>query len=300
MIDVIKQVSKLLKIKGLVVTLYLVKAILSLLLIIPIFLSDNAALSSSSLSRQLLKDWDISILLELFSGRTEVLLIYILYIIIGGIIYLILMQFLNGGIYHIAVSGQIPIRERNEFFAECGTNFGNNLKITGIMLMAYLVLFPAGMFLVNILGAVMGNGIGSWAILVMFFKLGILATIFLLSSIFSDLARAAAIAYPEKPIGDIVRTAAMFYRPNLLRLFGAYFVTYIPFLIIWGGVEILALQTTRIPTGIAGVFFEFALFQISSLARTAQKLWYLIYLGREFKAHSPGRFLPKQVELKLE
>jgi hypothetical protein len=297
--EIFRHLSNLPKIKNIIILLYLVKAVLSGLLIVPIFLSNNAILGSSSISRSLLEDWDMSVILELFSGRSEVALIYLLYIICGGLVYLLMMQFLNGGIYYLAVSGRFPRHEKNEFFNECGYNFINNLKISGIMIMVYLILFPAGMFLTNMAGIFIGDGSGLSIILATMLKLGIMAIVFLLASIFSDTARAAVAANPEKSVGDIVRTAAMFYRTNFLRLLGAYFTTYLPFLLIWGIVEILAIQTTRIPTGIAGVLFEFALFQVAALARTIQKLWYLLYLGKEYKIYNPGRFTPEQAELEL-
>ena len=81
---------------------------------------------------------------------------------------------------------------------------------------------------------------------------------------------------------------------------GVFLVTYIPFLIIWFLAEWLSLQSVAVLTGMIGILLEFVLFQLASAARTGQKLWYLLFLGRDFRSASPGRFLPEQVELSLE
>jgi hypothetical protein len=39
---------------------------------------------------------------------------------------------------------------------------------------------------------------------------------------------------------------------------------------------------------------------MASLARTGQKLWYLINVGKTYRDYNPGRFLPMQAELPLE
>jgi hypothetical protein len=156
------------------------------------------------------------------------------------------------------------------------------------------------MFIVNMFGVFGRDLIGFPALLFMIGKLIIIFLILLAASVFSDSARAAIATDPDKSFKEILKLAGDFYRPRFTRLIGTYIITYIPFLIVWLLVEFLALKTVGGIGGLFGIFIEFLLFQIASAARTGQKLWYLYYLGAEFRENHAGRFLPRQAELKLE
>jgi len=143
------------------------------------------------------------------------------------------MQFLNGGLYYLMVSGEKAPVNWGIFFSECGINFPMHIKISLLMVLIYMILLPAGMFFVNVLGMMGGNLVGSSAFIMMLVKLGVLGLILLGASFFSDSLRAASAAFPDKSFGDITRIAAKYFRPRLLMLLGVFIVLFIPFVLIW-------------------------------------------------------------------
>jgi hypothetical protein len=296
--DLIFHLATLWRLKWIVFFLYLAKFIVAFLLVAPFFLTNNGALSSSEFSKTLLSDWDISVLVELFSGRLELFSLYALGIVIGATIFAIIAQFLNGGLYYMVVSGVRSRINSSLFFAECGGNFMTHIKITFMMILIYMALLPAGMFFVNLIGLMVGNElVGGKAMILGFVKLGVLALIILAASIFSDSVRAASAASPEKQFSEIIRFGADFFRPRAIGLTGIFLTAYLPFVVVWGICEIAAIEATDFMTGLPGIFMEFILFQICSILRTGQKFWYLLYLGKEYRTFAPGRFSPKQAEL---
>jgi len=300
MIEVIRHIRQLKDARAIWLLLYLLKASFALLLVIPFFFTVNADLARTSFARSLMASWDMSVILELFANQSDLLPMYILVILIGAVIYLAAMQFLNGGLYYTVVSGSIsPIKWR-EFFAECGSCFSAHVKITLIMLLVYILLFSSSMFVVNLFGVAGQNLIGTAALIMLIGKLLIVFIILLAASIFADAARATVAAYPDRPMREILKIASAYFRPNFAALTGAYIITYLPFLILWALVEWLALRATGGMSGIVGVLLEFLLFQVAASARTGQKLWFLLHLGRDFRKTNQGRFLPQQIELKLD
>lgn len=295
--DLFQHIRRLVQFRSIWLFFFLFKAIMSALLVIPFFLTTNGILSSSLFSKGLISDWDMSVIIELFFGRGDVIPVYLISILIGAIIYMVIMQFLNGGLYYLIVSGETAPVKWEIFFAECSVNFIVNIKISLLMLFIYMALLPAGVIFVNVLGLAGGNLVGKSVIAMMFFKLGILAVILLAASFFSDSIRATASASPEKSFGEIVKIGARYFRPRLLKLLGIFVLTFLPFLLVWGTVEWLAVQSVEIMTGMIGIILEFLLFQICSFTRTGQKLWYLLFFGRDFNSQNPGRFLPKQANL---
>ncbi len=280
--------------------LYLVKAVLAMIFVIPVFLSTNATLSSSVFARSLVEYWDISVLVELLVHKGDAIGLFAGYILAAAVLYLVIMQFVNGGLYFIVVSGKKLPEASKEFWQECGGRFWGHLKITLLMLVVYMMLLFSGLFVVNMFGVFGQNLMGTPALIFMFGKLVIIFLILLAASIFSDSARAVLSADPDKPFKHILKIAADFFRPRFTRLIGIYIVTYLPFVIIWLLVEYLALAITGSPGGLVGIFLEFVFFQLAAVARTAQKLWYLFYMGSVFREHHAGRFLPRQAELKFE
>jgi hypothetical protein len=298
-IDVLRQIPRLIQLRRIWFSLYLVKAVLAFLFVIPFYLTTNSILASSSFSKSLLQEWDLSVIIELFSGRGEMIPVYIISFLIGAIVYLLIVQFINGGLYYIMVSGKSIDENGREFFAECGANFGRHLKITLLMLPIYLVLFVAGMSVINILDLVGKNIAGAGVMVWLIFKGGILMLIMLAASIFSDSTRAASAAFPEKGLRELFKAGAVFFRPEWLKLLWLYIITYFPFVLIWLLTESIALLITGHLPGAFSIFIELLLFQLSSLTRTGQKLWFLILLGKQYKTLCPGRFLPEQAELSL-
>ncbi len=280
--------------------IYLVKAILALIVVIPVYLSANAVLSPSVFSKSLMSSWDVSVLVELLFQKGDAIGLFAGYILTATILYLIVMQFINGGLYYVVVSGKKISESKKDVWNECGSRFFGHIKITLLMLIVYMMLLFSGLFIVNVFAAFGQNLIGPPALIFLFGKLVIVFLILLAASIFSDSARAALAADPDKTFKEILKIAADFFRPRFTKIIRVYIVTYLPFIIIWLFVEYVALMVIGGIGGLVGIFLEFVLFQIASGARTAQKLWYLFYLGADFRANHSGRFIPQQVELKLE
>jgi hypothetical protein len=247
----------------------------------------------------LILDWDLSVIIELFSGRGELIPAYLISIIIGGLIYLIVMQFLNGGIYFVIVSGNCNPLKWREFFAECGMGFITHIKITLMAALIYLIMLPVGFFLVNMVGILMAKLFDISSLMILATKFGIFALIFLAISIFSDTVRATFTAAPDKQLIELIRVAFIYFRPQLLRLMGTFLITYLPFMAIWIFVEWTAIHVVGFFAGIVGILIELILLQIASFTRTGQKLWYLTYLGQEYRTYNPGRFSAMQAELPL-
>jgi len=299
MIDIFKNIIRLKTVKDLWVGMYLIKAGLSLLIVIPFYLVNNAGLSSSLFSKPLIDSWDMSVIVEMFAGRGELVPQYFIFVFVGAIIFLAIKQFINGGLYYLFVSGKYDKIDWREFFAECGIQFNMNIKITLMMVFVYLLLLFAGMFFVNIIGMASGHLVGFPVIIMAGLKLLILGLIVLSASIFSDCARAAAVVYPEKEFREVLTVAAGYFRPALRHLLVLYMITYLPFLVIWILVEWVALIAVGSIGGLIGIFIELILLQLCSFSRSGQKLWYLICFGKEFRSKNQGRFLPEQVSLGL-
>jgi len=297
MIDLIKQILRLIDIKALWLAMYLFKATLALFMALPFYMTYNAILSTSQFSGSLARFWDMSVIIDMLFAREDALPALIMIVIVGALIYMILMQFANGGIYYLFVSGKLKKINWRDFFSECGRNFELNIKITVMMILVYIVLFIAAMFVVNIIGLAGAGLIGRAAGALTVFKLIILAMVMLSASIFSDSARSAVAAYPDKSFREILKIAADYFRPRVLRLTAVFVVTYIPFLIIWILLQWAANHIVGFGIGFFGLAVEFLLFQLISAARTGQKLWYLIAFGRYFRSIYSGRFTPEQVEL---
>lgn len=296
----IESAKKLMPARFLWLGLYLVKAILALIVVIPVFLSANAALSSSVFSRPLVESWDMSILVELILQKDDAIGLFAGYMLAAAVLYLVIMQFINGGLYFVVVSGRKMSESGKEFWYECGARFMGHLKITGVMLVVYMMLLFSALFVVNVFGVFGQTLMGTSALIFMFGKLIIIFLILLAASVFSDSARAALAAAPEKPFKDVLKIAADFFRPRFTRLISMYLLTYLPFIIIWLLAEYSAAAITGSMGGLAGIFLELILFQLAAGARTAQKLWYLFYMGGLFRENYAGRFLPRQAELKLD
>jgi len=300
MVGIFKQIKHLPEIRILWFYLYLLRAVLSGLLILPIFMTVNSLLSVSGFSRGILTSWDMSVIVELVRQAGDSLPALIMIIFIGALIYLFLMQFINGGMYYLLVSGRTAEIDWRQFFAEGAACFGQNMRISLLMIVIYLLLIPSGIFFVNILNLVGGNFSGTVAMILTLIKFFIILMFLLAASIFSDSARAAIAVYPDKTFKEIIRISSDYFRPRIFKLMKIFLITFVPFFIIWMVVEWLAIQATGLSLGIIGVFLEFILFQIAAFSHTGQKLWYLLILGRSFRQKNPGRFLPSQVELNFD
>lgn len=297
---ILTQFRHLLNIKSLWLYLYIFKAVMAFLVALPLFITVDSVLSTSLFGKSLIESWDVSVFTELLALKSDAIAPIIFAILAGLIIYTVLMQFANGGLYYLVVSRKLADPGWKDFFAEGGVNFFIHVKITLIMLIVYALLIPAGMFFVNLLGLIGGRMSGTSVLWLMLLKFLVMMFILTAASIFSDSARAASAAYPGKNLREILRHGADFFKPRLGRLFLYYIVTYLPFFIIWLLVEWLALKATGGIGGMVGILIEFLLFQLAAASRTGQKLWYLIVLGKEFHSVNPGRFVPEQTELRFD
>lgn len=296
---ILSSISKLYNLRLLVVFLYLAKLIFALAMVLPIFLTVDSSLAFSVLSNSLLQHWDMSVIVEIINSHTGALLPLLAVIISGLILYVLLTQFINGGIYYLAGMGRSKNVDWREFFAECGVNFGFHFRITIMMTLVYLLLLPACFFSANFIGLYGADHIGLWARVFFFLQVGFIFLILTIASTFSDTARLAGSAHCGEPIKEILSKAADFYRPRLFKLLGVFIVTYVPFVIIWLIVEYFAYEASGAYPGLIAILIELILFQIASFSRTAQKIWYLISIGYLYRQHDPGRFQPQQTDLFL-
>ncbi|MFH2035718.1 MAG: hypothetical protein ABIJ45_04890 [Candidatus Zixiibacteriota bacterium] len=293
------QLPKLISLKKFWGCFYLFKAILAMIFTIPFFLTFNSVLSLSSLSKSLLKDWDSTVFIEMLRQSEGSIVPVLSIIFVGGLLYAIAVQFLNGGLYYLMVSGRTKEINWKEFYSECGCNFITHLKISAIMVIIYMILLPFGLFLANILGGFGDYLSGNLFMMVLLFKLLFIFLILTSASLFSDSLRCSVSAAPDIPLKESINKAAEFFRPRLLFLLKIFIITYLPFIIIWLLAEFLSLKINILMTGLFGISMEFIFLQISSLMRTGQKLWYLLVLGNEYRNFNPGRYLPEQTELNL-
>ena len=300
MSEIIVQFRRLLEIKPLWLLIYLLKAVMAIFLVMPFYATYDSVLSSSLFSKSLIEHWDLSVIVELLSDRGNALPALLMVLVVGVIIYMFIMQFINGGLYYVVVSRRFPPLNWRDFFAECGSGFSTNIKIMLMMMLVYTLLIPAGMFFIGIISVAGGHLIGKAALIFSVFRLAIMFIILLAASIFSDSVRAAASAYPERSFREVLKIGAEFFKPRLGKLLIIFLTTYIPFLLIWGVVELLSLHSVGRIGGAVGISLEFILFQIAAATRTGQKLWYLVILGNNFNKISPGRFVPLQAELRLD
>jgi hypothetical protein len=298
--EMLSQLKNIRLLKKLWIGLFLLKFVMAGLIILPFTLVANSDLSLSAFSRSLVSDWDLSVILELFAQSPDFIPMLLGGVFAGAIIYLVIMQFLNGGIYFLMVSGRFENIDWREFFAECGGGFRHNIYITFLMFPIYLIFLISANVFVNMISFAANDLVGKTALVMMLIKLIIIFLVLLVVSIFADSARSAAAAYPDKNFREILKTAADYFRPRFRNITLIYILTFIPFLIVWGLVEKGALLATGHFAGFIGVALEFLLFQISSFVRTGQKLWFLACLGKDFRLLYQGRFLPKQAELRLE
>jgi len=300
MTEILTQFNKLLQIRKLWLYLYLFKATLAFLMILPFYMTYNSIMASSLYSKTLSGNWDLSVITELIAHTDSSIPSLLMVLLIGGIIYVIGMQFINGGLYYLIISRDFERIDWRMFFAECGMNFGTHVKITFIMMIVYSLLIPASMFLVNLIGVAGESIIGWTAAIFTLFKISLILLILTVASIYSDSVRAASASYPNKTFREIIKVGSEFYKPRLWKLLGIFIITYIPFLIIWLIAEWSALKSVSVLPASIGIFAEFMIFQVVSAARTGQKLWYLAVFGLKFKSDYPGRFVPKQAELNLD
>lgn len=298
--EVFGQSARLWEIRSFWVYLYLFKMVIAAVFVFPFFVTANVSISGSDFAKTLLRNWDISVIVELIAHRGTAILPLVALFLAGGLLYVVIMQFINGGLYYTVTSGQYSKITRGAFFSECGANFGTHLRITVVMLLVYIVLIPTGVFLVGFIWTLSEHLAGTPVLIFNGIRMLIMLSILTAASTFSDSLRATAAAFPDKSFREILGLAANYFRPRPHRLFMMFVITYIPFVIIWIAAEYGAVQITALLAGFVGLFFEFILFQIASLARTGQKLWYLLALGSNYRSVYPGRFIAKQAELKFE
>lgn len=299
-LKVFELLPKVIEMRSLWLMLFLVKAVMALLLALPFFMTVNSFLATSAFARPLAGAWDLSVLLELVGVVGESLPALIMIVISGIIVYVLIKQFFNGGLYYTVVSGKTGDIDWRTFFAESGSRFMMHVRITLLMGLIYMALIFAGMFIIGLIDTMAGGPMGFGAMVLSALKLGVLFYLLLAASFFSDSARAAATAHPDKKTGEVLNTGADFFRPRLLRLTVAFLVTYVPFVLIWVAFERLALGVTGQGLGVVGIVVEGIFFQVCAVLRTGQKLWFLTFFGKEFRGFSQGRFLPEQVELRFD
>ncbi len=250
--------------------LYLTKLGLALVMTIPVLITVQSALDNTLYSAPLLKEWSLKVIGELIAQRPFVLGYSIIVLVIFSLAVLLVRQFLNGGIYRSYSSAtRMTMRE---FFAAAGSRFGVHLRITGLMAIAYLVLFGVGLLFGSFIGRIVATAVpesGGLAFAAWLSAIGL----FLVPAIaFSDTIRAASVRTDEVTVRPLISEAFAFFKAHWVQMAGAYLLLFVPFVVIWAIVEKSALIMTGGLENKIGVIVELVLFQICSVLRTGQSL----------------------------
>ncbi len=250
--------------------LYLGRLSLALIATLPVLAVVSSDLDRSIFGQLLAGTWSLDILTELVLAHPGMVTYFVFLLIFLGAAALIVKQFLNGGIYHSLVAGRtLPSQE---FFTQCARDFDPHLRVTLVMLPLYAGLGLLASFATRICPPDLFGPQGTGGMLSLGVREAILWTILILGSIFSDFMRLSLTLTPSRPVAAYWRTAMSLSRRIGVQSIGAYAAFYLPFVIFWILIEIIAVQVTgALPNGL-GVILELILFQLCSFARSGQSL----------------------------
>lgn len=268
--------------------LHLAKVCLSLLFTIPILLTINSRLGYSAFSRPLLENWSLDVILELIGTSDNVLSVFLSVLVCYLVPLFLVKQLLNGGIYWTMLqNGDITARA---FAAECLRGFRGNLKISLLMLIVYLPAVILIFMLVSVIPEGIGAAFGPAAWLPLFLRMAVTWAVLIMASIFSELLRLRHCTDPDESLKDAAGFVLGHYLRRLVKYNALYHAWFIPFVVIWGVVEMSAGGLTAAIAGGLGVLAELVLLQFCSLARTGQSLLGTATIAGAFATASPGRF----------
>ncbi len=250
--------------------LYLAKLALAMLVALPLLVQIHADLETSRYAAPLLKEWSFGVIAELAGTRPNLTTSFVLFLLMVAILALVVKQFLNGGIYSSFLQNRAL--SMRAFFSECAAQFAGNIKISLLMAPIYLIALIAGTYLARLVpGGLLGR-FGNALAYVTILKYIVIYVLVVLTSILSEFVRIRFCANPDSRIADCMKAGLNFYRAHWVQSIGVYGVYFIPFVLLWLGIERLALLVTGGFQNMAGVVIELILFQVCSLARTGQSL----------------------------
>jgi hypothetical protein len=250
--------------------LYLGKLVLAGVFTLPIFIMVNGPLAQSEYARVLLSEWSVDVFSELMIARPNVLTTMIAVLFFYAAVLFVLKQFVNGGIYGSLTAKRLLAPR--EFFARCGEMFTGNLQISLLMAAIYFVLGVLGLFF----GSMVPDGpfrqFSVVSLIPTFLRGAVLYIFVIFGGVLSDIMRLRLSTHPSKSVRDIFRGSWDTYRRHFVKLIGVYYLYFVPFVIIWMVVELVAIRVTGALAGVIGVLIELALFQLCSYLRTGQSL----------------------------
>jgi len=250
--------------------LYFGKLILASVFTLPIFIMINGPLAQSEFARVLLSEWSVDVFTELMIARPNVLTTMIAVLFFYAAVLFVLKQFVNGGIYSSLHSKRLLAP--SDFFARSGEMFTGNLKISLLMTAIYFVLGVLSLFFSAMVPEGPFRQFSALSLVPVFLRGVVLYFFVIFGGVLSDLMRLRLAAGPSTALRDLFRETWDIYRRHFVKLIGVYYLFFVPFVIIWVIVELLAIRVTGAQAGVIGVLIELALFQLCSFLRTGQSL----------------------------
>ncbi len=250
--------------------LYLVKLALAMMVALPLLVQIHADLENSRYAEALLKDWSFGVIAELAATRPNLTSSLLLFLVMVAVLALVVKQFLNGGIYSAFLRSEVI--DMRAFFGECAVQFAGNIKISLMMAPIYFVILIAGTYLARLVPGDLLGRFGNALAYVTILKYIVVYVLVVLVGILSEFVRIRYCVDPGSRISDCMKAGLNFYRAHGVQSIGVYAVYFIPFVLLWLGIERLALVVTGGFQSMAGVVIELILFQVCSLARTGQSL----------------------------
>ena len=250
--------------------LYLTKFGLALLVSIPALVAAQSALDNTLYSAPLLKEWSLKVIGELIAQRPFVFGSAFIVLAIFSFLVLLIRQFLNGGIYLAYARGRRITRV--EFFAAAGERFGTHLRITGIMVIVYLLAGGIGIWLGSAVGSAIGTIFPQADLLSLAVSLGVLGLVLTPVVAFSDSMRAVSVRSGTESTKTLLTDTFAFYRLHWVKMVALYVILFGVFAMVWAIIEKAALVVTGGLENKIGIVIELLLFQFCSFLRTGQSL----------------------------
>lgn len=278
--------------------LYLTKLGLALVVSIPALVAAQSALDNTLYSAPLLKEWSLKVIGELIAQRPFVFGSAFIVLAVFSLFVLLIRQFLNGGIY-MAYSRSRRIT-RTEFFAAAGEHFGNHLRITGIMVIVYLLAGGVGIWLGSAVGSVIGTIWPQADLLSLAVSLGVLGLVLTPAVAFSDSMRAVSVRSGAESTKTLLAGTFAFYRLHWVKMLALYVVLFGAFAIVWAIIEKAALVVTGGLENKIGIVIELLLFQLCSFLRTGQSLLFTASIVSGYQQSTPVMPEHRNVEVPVD
>ena len=250
--------------------LYLAKVGLAAIIAVPLLVVVNQTLESSAFANALLSDWSMDVILELSYAKENVFTTFLIVLAFYTIAVFVLRQFLNGGIYSALLSRRRQTLD--SFFGQGAVQFAGHVRVSLFMALVYILLIVFATTAGSLVPTDQFRHFGPAALNPAIARFALLYPFLILGTIFSDLLRFSLAAHPHLPFKVHLTSAMDTYRSQFVKLIGVYYLYFIPMVLIWLAVEVLAAEVTRSLNSMFGVLVELVLFQVCSFLRTGQSL----------------------------